>query len=104
MDNWFNYLEIPTYMPTGFKFMYIDVKDQYAPGLFSHFGLEAPCEVVGYDTKKTSYVLMQCDFSETGKQQFLDAMDQLKLRMEFGGYHDYRAACYRMFGFENPDK
>lgn len=96
---YYNFLEIPTYLPTSFKFYYVDVASNYAKGLFEYEGVETSSFEVGRDKEDTPYVLFECDIKETDKQKFYSVMDQLNRRMSFSGHSDYKQACYRILGY-----
>lgn len=99
--DWYNYLEIPTYLPTGYKYLYVDVKEKWGEALFRVEEIQADCMVVGHDEKNDSYVLIECDIAESDKQKFIEAMDHLVRKMAFNGHSDYLQACHRIFGFED---
>lgn len=102
--NFHNYLELPTRQPLRYKYLYVDIDEEYAKKLFKYEGIKADCLTVASE-ENTPYIMVDCTIPKRDEEKFKSTMEHLAKKMKFEERYDYPQACRRLFGQDEcPDR
>lgn len=94
-----NFVRMDSWRPGWTRYMYVDVEDYLADGIFETYGLRPKFANGEYFYPGTPYVLAECRVRNADARRFADCMAMLERKALLKGYADYPAMCKEILGF-----